>query len=90
MGFNFRKIVLVLFVALSGVFANAQTNVFDNIIATSPDYTILKTALQQEGLDIVLKDSTASYTIFAPTNNAFDSLASDLGVRFFKTSFFVF
>ncbi|MBX7241537.1 MAG: fasciclin domain-containing protein, partial [Bacteroidia bacterium] len=49
--------------------------------ATSPNHTYLAAALQQEGLDVVLQDQNASYTVFAPTNAAFDNLASALGTN---------
>lgn len=55
-----------------------QTNVYDNIIASSPDHTYLKAALDQQNLDVVLKDNNATYTVFAPTNAAFDNLAAAL------------
>tara|TARA_B110000046_G_scaffold58485_1_gene65540 strand:- start:287 stop:1828 length:1542 start_codon:yes stop_codon:yes gene_type:complete len=56
----------------------AQTNVYDDIIATSPNHTYLKAAIDQEGLTSTLQESTGTYTVFAPTNDAFDALASDL------------
>lgn len=64
--------------SLSSLFSMAQTNVFDNIIATSSDHTLLKAALEQEGLDAALRDNTASYTVFAPNNTAFTNLATAL------------
>jgi len=61
--------------------AQAQTNVFDDVIATSPAHTYLKAALEQENLDAVLQDGTASYSVFAPTNDAFDDLAAALNTN---------
>lgn len=55
--------------------ATAQTNVYDNVIATSPAHTNLDAALQQAGLVSALQDPTASLTVFAPDNQAFDDLA---------------
>lgn len=60
---------------------SAQTNVYTDIIATSPNHTYLAAALQQEGLDVVLQDPSATYTVFAPTNAAFDNLAAALGTN---------
>ena len=40
----------------------AQTNVFDDVIATSPDHTYLKAALEQEGLDAALQDDISEIT----------------------------
>jgi uncharacterized surface protein with fasciclin (FAS1) repeats len=58
----------------------AQTNVFDNVIATSPNHTYLEAALIQEGLDVALKDPTASLTVFAPDDAAFENLAAALNL----------
>jgi uncharacterized surface protein with fasciclin (FAS1) repeats len=55
----------------------AQTNVYDDIIAISPNHTYLKAALDQEGLDAALVQNP-NVTVFAPTNDAFDALAADL------------
>lgn len=59
----------------------AQTNVYDDVIATSPDHTYLKAALDQEGLDATLQDQNGTFTVFAPTNAAFDSLAARLNTN---------
>ena len=58
--------------------AVAQTSVFD-IIAGSPDHNYLEAALVQEGLDGVLSDGSAEFTVFAPTDASFDALAEALG-----------
>lgn len=67
--------------AISGSISLAQTNVYDDIIATSPNHTSLKAALDQEGLDVVLQDTNGTFTVFAPTNDAFDDLATALGTN---------
>jgi transforming growth factor-beta-induced protein len=64
-----------------GVNASAQTNVFDDVIATSPNHTLLEAALIQENLDIVLQNSAGTFTVFAPDDNAFQSLATALGTN---------
>ncbi|MCH1479606.1 MAG: fasciclin domain-containing protein [Crocinitomicaceae bacterium] len=56
----------------------AQTTVFD-VIAGSPDHNYLEAALVQEGLDAVLSDGSAEFTVFAPTDASFDALAAALG-----------
>jgi uncharacterized surface protein with fasciclin (FAS1) repeats len=56
----------------------AQTNVYDDIIAISPNHTYLKAAIDQQNLQSALRDSTSNLTVFAPTNAAFDSLAAAL------------
>jgi len=55
--------------------ASAQTNVYDDVIAVSPDHTSLDAAIQQAGLVSALQDANASYTVWAPDNVAFDNLA---------------
>jgi len=57
----------------------AQTNVFDNIIAVSPDHTYLAAAITQQNLQGALQNPAATLTVFAPTNAAFDALAASLG-----------
>jgi transforming growth factor-beta-induced protein len=53
----------------------AQTNVFDNIISTSPNHTYLTAAITQQNLQGALQDPTATLTVFAPTDAAFEALA---------------
>ena len=69
-------------IALGLVFASftgfSQTNVFDDIIATSPNHTYLEAALQQENLDVVLQNANSTLTVFAPTDAAFTALATAL------------
>ena len=43
---------------------SAQTNVFDDVIATSPNHTYLEAALVQQGLDVTLQTAT-DLTVFA-------------------------
>ena len=57
---------------------SAQTNVFDDVIATSPDHNYLEAALVQQGLDVTLQ-TTADLTVFAPTDQAFTDIATALG-----------
>lgn len=76
-----KQSIVALFFFGTTTISLAQTNVFDNIIATSPNHTSLKIALEQEGLDIALKNPSASLTVFAPTNAAFDALAAALGTN---------
>ena len=73
--FGFKKAALTLSIAFTALSASAQTNVFDDVIATSTDHTSLKAALIQEGLDAVLQDMNGTFTVFAPDNAAFDALA---------------
>jgi uncharacterized surface protein with fasciclin (FAS1) repeats len=57
----------------------AQTNVFDDIIATSSNHTYLEAAILQEGLQGALQNPSANLTVFAPTDQAFTDLANALG-----------
>lgn len=58
---------------------SAQTNVFDDVIAPSPNHTYLETALIQEGLDVALQNPMGTLTVFAPDDAAFTALATALG-----------
>lgn len=60
---------------------NAQTNVYDDVISTSPNHTYLAAAIQQEGLVGALQNPAATLTVFAPTNAAFDALAVSLNTN---------
>ena len=78
---NRLKSVLAGALLILSLGARAQTNVFDDVIDGSPVHTSLRTALIQEGLDVVLRDPTATYTVFAPDDNAFDDIATALGTN---------
>jgi uncharacterized surface protein with fasciclin (FAS1) repeats len=72
-----KSICFLLVVFLSSSI-EAQTNVYDNVIATSPNHTYLKAAIDQQNLQSALRDANATLTVFAPTNAAFDNLAAAL------------
>ena len=77
---GFKKTALALSIVFTSLGASAQTNVFDNVIAVSPAHTSLKLALETAFLDDDLQDPMMSYTVFAPTNAAFDAVVADLGL----------
>jgi uncharacterized surface protein with fasciclin (FAS1) repeats len=77
--FKKSKAGLTMLLLLSSLGLSAQTNVFDDVIATSPNHTLLEAALIQEGLDVALQDPTGSLTVFAPDDAAFNALATALG-----------
>ncbi len=52
--------------------SDAQT--IAQLAADNPDLSTLVAALQASGYDAPLSDATASWTVFAPTNEAFDAL----------------
>jgi transforming growth factor-beta-induced protein len=80
---NSKKVLSRISVSLSMLAIsfgmNAQTNVFDNVIAVSPNHNYLEAALIQQGLDVALKNNAATLTVFAPDDNAFLALATALG-----------
>jgi uncharacterized surface protein with fasciclin (FAS1) repeats len=77
---SFTSLFTLFSVIIFGSSAFAQTNVFDDVIATSPNHTHLTTALEETGLDEVLRNSGAEYTVFAPDDDAIENLADQLGV----------
>ena len=75
----YTQTCLLLTMALFGINTSAQTNVFDDIIVTSPNHNFLEAALLQEGLASALQDPNASLTVFAPDDNALTEIAAALG-----------
>lgn len=78
-----------LFVLVAFVFAAAlpavtraapdkPTQTIVEIAASNPDFSTLVAAVQKAGLVDAL-NGTKRYTVFAPTNDAFDALADQLG-----------
>lgn len=78
---NFLSASLSFVLALSSFGLSAQTNVFDDVIASSPNHTYLEIALIQQGLNVVLQNPSSSVTVFAPDDDAFTSLATSLGTN---------
>ncbi|MGQ1891204.1 fasciclin domain-containing protein [Thermophagus sp. OGC60D27] len=56
-----------------------KSNTIVDVASSDDDFSVLVDALVLTGLDDVLADKTAEYTVFAPTNNAFESLLTELG-----------
>ena len=75
---SFFKIVVGIFSILILSTNHAQTNIFDDVIATSPNHNYLEAALVQEGLDVAIR-TTPNITVFAPTDQAFTDIATALG-----------
>jgi transforming growth factor-beta-induced protein len=65
-------------ILFGGFCAQAQTNVFDDVISTSPNHTSLTLALEAAELDDDLQNPNANFTVFAPDDNAFQALADAL------------
>ena len=76
---NFITVSASLSMLLLTFGLSAQTNVFDDVIATSPNHTYLEAALIQEGLDVALQNPMGTLTVFAPDDAAFTALATALG-----------
>ena len=69
---NTKAVSLYILMLFSTFTLSAQaTNVFDNVIATSPNHNYLEAALLQEGLDVVLRDTAGTFTVFAPDDASF-------------------
>ncbi len=79
--FSLAKQTLFVLLSSISIGLSAQTNVFDDIIATSPNHSTLEAALIQEGLDVALQNNMANLTVFAPDNDAFDDLAAALNTN---------
>jgi uncharacterized surface protein with fasciclin (FAS1) repeats len=59
--------------------ASAENTLFD-IVEASDDFDVLELALETAGLDDVLDARGKQYTVFAPTDAAFEALLEALGV----------
>jgi len=71
------SIVVVSFFSLTTQ-TFSQTNVFDDIIAASPDHNYLEAALLQQNLAGALQDPAAQLTVFAPDDAAMTAIAAAL------------
>lgn len=74
-----QAIALSATVVFGSLTTFGQTNVYDDVISTSPNHTSLTAAINAAGLQSALQNPAATLTVFAPTNAAFDQLAADLG-----------
>ena len=68
---------MALGLALTTLTFSAQTTVVD-VIVNSEDHTLLEAAVVQAGLVEALRDTAATFTVFAPTDSAFITLATSL------------
>ncbi len=72
-----KKTLLAGVLVLSTGFASKAQTVYD-IIANSPNHTSLEAAINTANLQSALQDPTASLTVFAPDDAAFNNLATAL------------
>lgn len=70
--FSLKTVALSAIVLLAGAFAQAQTNIVEGAVA-SKDHTTLVAAVKAADLVETLA-SEGPFTVFAPTNAAFDAL----------------
>ena len=56
-----------------------ETNTIVDVAMGNADFSILVTALTKTGLDAALANEEAMFTVFAPTNQAFANLLTELG-----------
>ncbi len=56
------------------------THFITDVAASNPNFSTLVVALKKTGLDVALMNSSATFTVFAPTNAAFTALLSQLNV----------
>jgi uncharacterized surface protein with fasciclin (FAS1) repeats len=59
--------------------ASAQNTIYE-IASSNDDFEILVAALDETGLDAVLNSNDDQYTVFAPTDEAFEALLDELGI----------
>ena len=72
-----KNVLMALGLALTTLVSSAQTTVVD-IIVNSEDHTLLEAAVVEAGLVGALSDTTGTFTVFAPTDSAFITLATSL------------
>ena len=80
-------IVLIIFLFSSDLFSK-EDNVYD-IISKNPDLSTFKDYLDKTGLDDVLqKKIPYNWTIYAPSNNAFDNTPKELEKLILNDTFY--
>ena len=75
-----NRIIMTFGIVLISLASLAQTTVVD-VVVDSEDHTILEAAVVEAGLVEALSETTGTFTVFAPTDNAFITLASQLNVE---------
>ena len=62
---------------INGVLLPPSETVVDIAVAQDPEFTTLVSLLQRVGLDTTLASTDSQFTVFAPTNQAFEDLGVD-------------
>ena len=70
---------MVLGLALTSLIGFSQSTVVD-VIVGSEDHTLLEAAVIEAGLVEALSDTTGTFTVFAPTDDAITNLVYELGI----------
>jgi len=70
---------LAVIIALLPMLTTAQEGTIIDVISANPDFATLITAVQTAELDDSL-NSEGPYTVFVPTNAAFDAALEDMGI----------
>lgn len=78
MGVALSVMMLVVPASAMGPKAPGDASIYD-IVAANEDFSTLKFALDTAGLDAAVKDPDVQLTVFAPTNAAFEKVATELG-----------
>jgi uncharacterized surface protein with fasciclin (FAS1) repeats len=78
MGVALVVVMLAAPAAAKGPRAPGGDSIYD-IVESNGDFSTLKFALDTAGLDAAVKDTEVQLTVFAPTNAAFEKVATELG-----------
>jgi uncharacterized surface protein with fasciclin (FAS1) repeats len=69
-----KKIIMTFGLVLTTLLGFSQSTTVVDIIVGSESHNVLETAVVQAGLVDVLSDTTTTFTVFAPTDDAFNML----------------
>lgn len=75
-----KKVLMAFGLALTTLFSFAQSTTVVDIIVNSEDHTLLEAAVIEAGLVEALSDTTGTFTVFAPTDDAITNLVYELGI----------
>jgi len=74
-----KKVLMAFGLALTSLISFSQSTVVD-VIVNSEDHTLLEAAVVSAGLVDALSDTSGTFTVFAPTDDAVYSLVYELGI----------
>jgi uncharacterized surface protein with fasciclin (FAS1) repeats len=76
-----KKIIMTFGLVLTTLLSFSQSATVVDIIVNSEDHTLLEAAVVEAGLVDALSDTTGTFTVFAPTDSAFITLATELNLE---------